>query len=67
MFCRFCGKPVSIDDRFCAHCGKQLGPDNDIKKFNLKTYGDEMSFSSEVMKKVTVDTFGQAYPEPEKM
>lgn len=52
MFCRFCGKPVSIDDRFCAHCGKQLGHDNDIKKFNLKAYSDEMSFSSEDMKKV---------------
>lgn len=52
MFCRFCGKPISIEDRFCSHCGEVVYPDNEIKKIDIKAYTDEMSFSSDDLKQL---------------
>lgn len=52
MFCRFCGEPISSEDKFCSNCGKAIYSEISNKKQGLKNYSDEMSFSSDDLKKV---------------
>ena len=38
MYCKYCGKEISLDSRFCSYCSKELNGESQIESSRLSFY-----------------------------